>query len=92
MSYKSGESVIITKEGTNCVGVILDSYIINKVLMYDVLLETRSAIIMVNTQSSCRTYINKHLSSLLCKSGLIQTTIPYKELLDNDRLPIVKAD
>jgi len=91
MSYKIGETVIITQEGTNRVGVILDKFITNKVVMYDVLFENRSAMTMVNTNTSCRTYINKYLSGLLCESGMIQTTIPYKDLVANDQLPIVRA-
>ena len=91
MSYKIGETVIITQEGTNRVGVILDKFIVNKGIMYDVLFENRSAMTMVNTNTSCRTYINKYLSGLLCESGMIQTTIPYKELLATDQLPIVRA-
>ena len=91
MSYRIGETVIITQEGTNRVGVILDKFIVNKGIMYDVLFENRSAMTMVNTNTSCRTYINKYLSGLLCESGMIQTTIPYKELLATDQLPIVRA-
>jgi len=92
MSYKIGETVIVTQEGTNRVGVILDKFVVNKGVMYDVLFENRSAMTMVNTNTSCRTYINKYLSGLLCESGMIQTTIPYKELLATDQLPIVRAD
>jgi hypothetical protein len=92
MSYKIGETVIITQEGTNRVGVILDKFVVNKGVMYDVLFENRSAMTMVNTNTSCRTYINKYLSGLLCESGMIQTTIPYKELLATDQLPIVRAE
>ena len=92
MSYKIGETVIITQEGTNRVGVILDKFVVNKGVMYDVLFENRSAMTMVNTNTSCKTYINKYLSGLLCESGMIQTTIPYKELLATDQLPIVRAD
>jgi hypothetical protein len=92
MSYKIGETVIITQEGTNRVGVILDKFVVNKGVMYDVLFENRSAMTMVNTNTTCRTYINKYLSGLLCESGMIQTTIPYKELLATDQLPIVRAE
>jgi hypothetical protein len=92
MSYKIGETVIVTQEGTNRVGVILDKFVVNKGVMYDVLFENRSAMTMINTNISCRTYINKYLSGLLCESGMIQTTIPYKELLATDQLPIVRAE
>jgi hypothetical protein len=91
MPYRIGETVVVTREEINHVGVVLDSFIVNKGIMYDVLLENRSAFTMVNTNTSNNTYINKHLSSLLCKSGMIQTTIPYKEMLANDQLPIVRA-
>ena len=92
MSYRIGETVIVTREETNHVGVVLDKFIVNKGIMYDVLLENRSAFTMVNTNTSNNTYINKHLSKLLCESGLIMTTIPYKEMLVNDQLPIVRAN
>lgn len=91
MSYRIGETVIVTQEGTNRVGVILDKFIVNKGIMYDILFENRSAMTMVNTNTSCKTFINKYLSGLLCESGMIQTTIPYKELLATDQLPIVRA-
>ena len=91
MPYRIGETVVVTREERNHVGVVLDSFIVNKGIMYDVLLENRSAFTMVNTNTSNNTYINKHLSKLLCESGLITTTIPYKELLENDQLPIVRA-
>lgn len=55
MSYKIGETVIVTQEGTNRVGVILDKFIANKTVMHDILLENRSAITMVNTNTTCKT-------------------------------------
>lgn len=91
MSYKIGESVIVTQEGVHRVGVILDKFTVNKVTTYDILLESRSAISMVNTNTNNRNYVNRYLSGLLCESGMIQTTIPYKELLNNDMLPIICA-
>lgn len=91
MSYKIGETVIVTQEGTHRVGVILDKFSINKVTTYDVLLENRSAISMINTNTNNRNYINRYLSGLLCESGFIETTIPYKELVNNDMLPIICA-
>jgi hypothetical protein len=92
MSYRIGETVIVTREETNHVGVVLDKFIVNKGIMYDVLLENRSAFTMVNTSASNKTYINKYLSGLLCESGMITTTIPYKEMLANDQLPILRAN
>lgn len=91
MAYKSGDTVIVTFEDANRVGVILESFLVNKKTMYDILLENRSAITMVNTSSNNKTYINRSLTKLLCDSDQIVTTIPYKELLENDALPIVRA-
>jgi hypothetical protein len=91
MAYKAGDTVIVTFEDANRVAVILDSFLVNKKTMYDILLENRSAMTMVNTASSNRTYINRTLTKLLCDSDQIVTTIPYKELLENDALPIVRA-
>ena len=91
MAYKAGDTVIVTFEDANRVAVILDSFLVNKKTMYDILLENRSAMTMINTASSNRTYINRTLTKLLCDSDQIVTTIPYKELLENDALPIVRA-
>ncbi len=91
MAWKAGETVIVTQEGVNRVGVILDKFLVSKQTMYDVLLENRSAITMVNSSSNNKTYINRTLTKLLCDSNVIETTIPYAELLANDELPIVRA-
>ena len=91
MAYRAGDTVIVTFEDANRVAVILDSFLVNKKTMYDILLENRSAMTMVNTSSNNKTYINRSLTKLLCDSDQIVTTIPYKELLDNDALPIVRA-
>ena len=91
MAWKAGETVIVTQEGVNRVGVILDKFLVSKQMMYDILLENRSAITMVNSSSNNKTYINRALTKLLCDSNIIETTIPYAELLANDELPIVRA-
>lgn len=87
MAYKVGETVIVTTEEVNHVGVVLDKYQINKQTMYDVLLENRRAIIALNTSTAKHNYINKMLTSKLCDTGIIETTIPYKTLLEEDKLP-----
>jgi hypothetical protein len=79
MAWKAGETVIVTQEGVNRVGVILDK------------LENRSAITMVNSSPNYKTYINKNLTRMLCASGMIETTIPYSELVATESLPIVRA-
>jgi hypothetical protein len=91
MAYKAGDTVIVTFEDANRVGVILDSFLVNKKTMYDILLENRSAITMINTSSNNKTYINRQLTKLLCDTEQIVTTIPYKDLVENDALPIVRA-
>ena len=91
MSYKVGQTVIITQDGFNKVGVILDRYPINKNIVHDVLLETRSALCMVSTSTKSNVYINKALTSMLCDSEMIQTTIPYKQLVAEELLPIIKS-
>ncbi len=90
MAYKAGDTVIVTVENINHVGVVLDKYLINKQTMYDVLLENRSALIMLNTSTAKHNFINKTLTSKLCDTGMIETTIPYKELLEQDKLPICR--
>ena len=91
MAWKAGDTVIVTQEGVNRVGVILDKFLVSKQTMYDILLENRSAITMVNSSLNNKTYINKSLTKLLCDSNIIETTIPYANLVANDELPIVRA-
>ena len=91
MSFKIGQTVIITQDGVNRVAVILDKYPINKNIVYDVLLETRSALCMVSTSIKSNLYINKALTSMLCDTEMIETTIPYKQLVAEDALPIIKS-
>jgi hypothetical protein len=92
MSYKAGDEVIVTSEGVNRVGVVLDRRIINKSSVYDVLLENRSALVMLTTSNSNRNFINKALTEKLCESEVIQSTIPYKELVANEQLPHLDAN
>ena len=92
MIYKAGDEVIVTSEGVNRVGVVLDRRIINKSSVYDVLLENRSALVMLNTSTNTRNYINKILTERLCVSGQIQSTIPYKDLVANEQLPHLDAN
>ena len=91
MSYKAGEEVIVVQDGVNRVGVILEKHVINKLVVYDVLLENRSAIIYVPTTQNAKTRIDKYLTSLICETGFIKSTIPYKEMLANEELPICHA-
>ena len=39
MAYRPGQTVIVTRDEVNHVGVVLDQYLINKAVVYDVLLE-----------------------------------------------------
>ena len=92
MGFKNGQTVIVTTEVANKVGVVLDRRIINKASVYDVLLEDRSALVMLSTAPSSRTYINKSLTAKLCDTEVIITTIPYKELVANEMLPHLDAN
>lgn len=92
MAYKEGDEVIVTSEGINRVGVVLNRRAINKSFVYDVLLENRSALVMLNTSISARNYINKTLTSKLCDTGAVLSTIPYKELVANEQLPHLDAN
>jgi hypothetical protein len=91
MTFGIGETVIVTEGDVNRVGVVLDKFTISKRIVYDVLLENRSAVCMIGAKPTETAYINQHLSGLLCYSGMIETTIPYKHMLDNDLLPITKS-
>ena len=87
MIIRIGETVIVTQDGVNRVGVVLDKFIASKRTVYDVLLENRSAVCSTKTD----TYVNTILTEMLCKTEQIETTIPYKMLLDNELLPITKS-
>lgn len=95
--YKLGQSVIVTernkktKEEKHQVGVIIRQRTIKKQLFYDVLLETRSARIILNTARSNKTFINRTLSEKLCESEDIVATIPYHFLVEEDLLPFIDS-
>ena len=97
--YKQGETVIVTenidkktKEQKHEVGVIMKAFVHKKQTFYDVLLERRTALSFLNTaKSSKRQFINKGLTERLVESGDIETTIPFKYMLDNEQLPIIIA-
>jgi hypothetical protein len=90
MGYKAGESVIVTQDGTNRVGTVLDRYVVSKQVVYDVLLENRSAMVMISTSGN-DTYINKSLTSKLCDTEVIESNVPYKQLVADDALPICRS-
>jgi len=90
-TYKAGDTVVVTQDGVNRVGVVLDRYVVNKNTVYDVLLETRSALCMITSNPKHDSYLNKHLTAMLCDTGMIKTTVPYKQLVADDALPITKS-
>ena len=90
MGYSAGETVIVTQDEVNHVGVVLDRYVVQKHVVYDVLLENRSAMVMINTLGK-NTFINKALTEKLCDTGNIESTIPYKQLVADDALPICRT-
>ena len=92
MGFKPGDEVIVTTEDKNQLGVVLAKRIINKLSVYDILLESRSALVMVGTSNNVKTYINKTLTAKLCDTEMIQSTIPYKELVANEQLPHLDAN
>jgi hypothetical protein len=97
--YTQGETVIVTenidkktKEVKHEVGVIMKSFVHKKQVFYDVLLERRTALSFLNTaKTSKRHYINNALTTRLVESGNIESTIPFKYMLDNEELPIIIA-
>jgi hypothetical protein len=94
MGYQAGKTVIVTQDEVNHVGVVLDRYVVLKHVVYDVLLEKRSAMVMItksNPGLGKTTYINKALTEKLCDTGAIESTIPYKQLVADDALPICKS-
>jgi hypothetical protein len=91
MGYRAGNTVIVTQGDTHRVGVVLDKHIVSKQTVYDILLENRSAVVYVGTSQSNQTYINKTLTEKLVDSGAIECTIPYKDLVAEEALPICHA-
>ena len=97
--YKQGETVIVTenidkktKEQKHEVGVIMKAFVHKKQNFYDVLLERRSALSFLNTSKTSKGhFINTSLTEKLVESDQIQTTIPFKHMLDNEQLPIIIA-
>jgi len=97
--YKQGETVIVTenidkktKEQKHEVGVIMKAFVHKKQNYYDVLLERRSALSYLNTSRNSKShFINTSLTGKLVESDQIQTTIPFKYMLDNEQLPIIIA-
>ena len=90
MAYKPGESVIVTQDGVNRVGTILDQYVVNKQLVYDVLLENRSALVMISTNGK-HSFVNRILTNKLCDTNIVQSNIPYKQLIADDAMPICRS-
>ena len=90
MAYKSGESVIVTQDGVNHVGTVLDQYVVNKQLVYDVLLENRSALVMISTNGK-HSFVNRILTNKLCDTDIVQSNIPYKQLIADDAMPMCRS-
>jgi hypothetical protein len=90
MAYKPGESVIVTQDDVNHVGTVLDQYVVNKQLVYDVLLENRSALVMISTNGK-HSFVNRILTNKLCDSGMVQSNIPYKQLIADDAMPMCRS-
>jgi hypothetical protein len=90
MAYKPGESVIVTQDGVNRVGTVLDQYVVNKQLVYDVLLENRSALVMISTNGK-HSFVNRILTNKLCDTNIVQSNIPYKQLIADDAMPICRS-
>lgn len=92
--YKAGDTVIVTQDDVNRVGVVLDQYTANKQTVYDVLLENRSAVCMISTAPKHDTRINRTLTARLCGEDggfVVEHTVPYKQLVENEELPFTKS-
>ena len=91
--YNPGETVIVTQDEINKVGVVIDQYKVNKQTVYDVLLENRSAVCMITTAPKHKTRINRSLTDRLSNDfgGPIEAKIPYRKLVETESLPITKS-
>ena len=65
-------------------------YVVNKQLVYDVLLENRSALVMISTNGK-HSFVNRILTNKLCDSGIVQSNIPYKQLIADDAMPMCRS-
>jgi hypothetical protein len=91
MGYKLGQSVIVTQEGTHKVGIVVQKFIVNKATMYDVLLESRSAISCINSSKSKQSYINKELTEKLCDTDIVTPTMDYNFMFENNLIPFTRS-
>jgi len=91
--YNPGETVIVTQDDVNKVGVVIDQYKVNKQTVYDVLLENRSALCMITTAPKHTTRINRNLTTNLSieYGGPIEANVPYRELVETESLPFTKS-
>jgi len=91
--YNPGETVIVTQDEINKVGVVIDQYKVNKQTVYDVLLENRSAVCMITTAPKHKTRINRSLTNRLSNNfgGPIEANVPHRELVEAEALPITKS-
>lgn len=89
--YKEGQTVVVTTEGKHQVGVIVNAFKSKKSTLYDVLLESRSAISALNSSSNNNVYINRKLTKQLCDSGTITPTFDYNQLLEADLIPHTRS-
>ena len=89
--YRVGQAVIVTTEDKHQVGVIVNAFKVKKKTLYDVLLESRSAISALNSSSNNKVYINRTLTKQLCDSGTITPTFDYNQLLEEDLIPHTRS-
>jgi len=67
-------------------------FVHKKQTFYDVLLERRTALSYLNTaRSSKQAFINRDLTKRLVESGNVESTVPFKHMVDNELLPIIIA-
>ena len=97
--YTQGETVIVTEyidkkanQVKHSVGSVMRSFVHKKQIFYDVLLERRTGLSFLNTaKTSKNAYINRDLTTKLIDSDSIKCTIPFKQMLEFEELPIMIA-
>lgn len=84
MSFREGDSVIISHpEKNHQVGVVLNSRIVSKRRVYDILLESRAVLLCLTQSSKDNYYINADLTKTLCQSWKI---VPNITVADRENL------
>jgi hypothetical protein len=76
LTFRDGDTVIVSHpEKTHQVGSVISSRIVSKRRVYDVLLESRSVLLLLTQSSKDNYYINSDLTKTLCHTYKVTSNI-----------------